>query len=73
MFVYGFQSLYPQLAGLLTADAKLYGYQFLNLTDVFDTVEAQAFTDYCHLTPEGNRIVADRIFAGLQPVLAVLR
>jgi lysophospholipase L1-like esterase len=70
LIVYGFQSLYPELTGLLTTDAERYGYHFLNLTGAFDAFEGQAFTDYCHLTPEGNRLMADRIYAALQPLIS---
>jgi len=33
----------------------------VDLTGIFAHVEGQIFTDYAHLTPEGNRMVADRI------------
>ena len=62
LYVYGMTSLYPQLAAELTADAAARGYGFLDLTDAFDTMRAQAFTDLCHLTPDANRVIAGRIF-----------
>jgi lysophospholipase L1-like esterase len=63
--VYGFQTLYPQLSGRLTAAAATEGYRFLDLTSVFDRANIQTFTDYCHLTPAGNQIIADAIFDSL--------
>lgn len=64
-FVYGFERLYPELAKKLAADAQAEGYSFLDLTGVFDRMSAQAFTDYCHLTPAANQAVADAIFDSL--------
>jgi hypothetical protein len=65
LYVYGLAALYPKLATELTAEAQARGYRFVNLTDAFDGMQTQAFTDLCHLTPEGNRVVATRIFASL--------
>jgi hypothetical protein len=59
--LYGFQALYPQLSRRLITNAAKEGYQFLNLTNVFDHVSAQTFTDYCHLTPVGSQTIADVI------------
>lgn len=60
-YVYGFTALYPRLAAALTDDARLGGYHFLDATGAFDNMHSQAFTDFCHLTPEGNHAVAERI------------
>jgi lysophospholipase L1-like esterase len=65
MFVYGFERLYPVLARKLAADAQAEGYSFIDLTGVFDRMSAQAFTDYCHLTPAADQAVADAIFDSL--------
>jgi lysophospholipase L1-like esterase len=56
--VFGFETLYPLLAKQLAADAESEGYGFLDMTSVFDQVPVQTFTDYCHLTPAGNRVIA---------------
>lgn len=64
-FVYGFERLYPELARKLAADAHGEGYSFIDLTGVFDRMSAQAFTDYCHLTPAADQAVADAIFDSL--------
>jgi lysophospholipase L1-like esterase len=63
--VYGLRTLYPQLSGRLTAAAASEGYRFVDLTSVFDHANVQTFTDYCHLTPAGNQIIADAIFDSL--------
>jgi lysophospholipase L1-like esterase len=62
LYIRGFQTLYPLLANELSDGAKTRGYGFLDLTGVFDNMNVQTFTDYCHLTPDGNRAVADAIF-----------
>jgi hypothetical protein len=35
------------------------GSVFIDLTDPFEGVEGDAYTDYCHLSPLGNRVLAD--------------
>ncbi len=71
LYVYGFQSLYPRLSSQLADGAQTEGYRFLDLTGVFDRMSAQAFTDYCHLTPAGGQAVADAIFDSLAPSIPV--
>jgi lysophospholipase L1-like esterase len=63
--VYAFQNLYPLLSHRLAAVASKEGYQFTDLTGVFDQASGQTFTDYCHLTAAGNQMVADAIFDSL--------
>jgi GDSL-like Lipase/Acylhydrolase family len=58
--VFAYETLYPEIARQLSEDRGKY--RFLDFTGVFDATSAPTFTDYCHLTREGNRIVADRIF-----------
>jgi lysophospholipase L1-like esterase len=65
VYVYGFQTVYPQLSAQLTSAAQTEGYRFLDLTGVFDRTGVQTFTDYCHLTPAGNQMIADAIFDSL--------
>lgn len=42
---------------------------FLDLTGAFDGVEGQMFTDYAHLTPTANRILAERIAQRVLPLI----
>lgn len=49
------------------AMASEVGGHFLDLTEIYRTFSGQAFTDYAHLTPEGNAILADTIAAALVP------
>ena len=41
-----------------------------NLVDVFDQSPEQTFSDFAHLTPDGNRVVAKRVFEFLTEVFA---
>jgi len=66
IFLYGFETLYPELGSRLRADARERGYSFLDLTKVFDGQAIQSYTDYCHLTPIGNSLIADRLFTELK-------
>lgn len=63
--VYAFQNLYPLLSDRLAASAAKEGYRFIDLTGVFDEANGQTFTDYCHLTADGNQMVANAIFDSL--------
>jgi hypothetical protein len=38
------------------------GYNFVDLNPVFDQVKGKVFTDYCHLTPRGNELIAERLY-----------
>ena len=42
-----------------SAMAKELGAQFFELTGIFRDVPHQMYTDYCHLTPKGNRVGAE--------------
>lgn len=46
----------------MTATGQQDVFAFENLIDVFDWTSEQTFSDDCHLTPEGNRIIAERLF-----------
>jgi lysophospholipase L1-like esterase len=48
--------------------AQRVGATFVDLTGIFDGVPGQVFTDYCHLTPHGNEVLA----AAIQPRVAAL-
>jgi len=48
---------------------KATGATFMDLTDVFDGVEEDVYTDYCHLTPIGNRTLAENLGAQLLPLI----
>jgi len=58
----------PWIAQWETAMAQRVGGTFLDLTGIFDGVSGQVFTDYCHLTPHGNEVLA----AAIRPRIAAL-
>jgi len=60
--MYSYETLYPVIAAQLADDSRTEGFHFEDLTNVFDQTTVQTFTDYCHLTPAGNRTLADAIF-----------
>ena len=49
--------------------AKQVGATFIDLSSVPGPVKGQVFTDYAHLTPFGNRIVAERILPRIMPLI----
>jgi len=60
--IYMYENLQPEIARQTTAAANLGGYDFVDTRYVFQTVSEKTFTDYCHLTPRGNELIADRIY-----------
>jgi hypothetical protein len=67
---YCFQRLFPEIAASMTTLARQEGFVFLNLTDAFDQTSEQTFSDDVHLTPEGNRIIAEQLFWLLKDMFA---
>jgi lysophospholipase L1-like esterase len=49
----------PLVVGFLDEATAKTGSHFINLTDPFGGMSEDAFTDYCHLTPEGNKRLAE--------------
>jgi hypothetical protein len=70
LYCYLFRQIYNQWNRDLAEASKVEGFEFINLEDVFNETDQQAFTDFAHLTPDGNRIVAQRIFQVLQKYVA---
>ena len=62
MTVYSYEQFHPEISGIMSAAATRDGFLFLDLTDVFDHTPGQTFSDSCHLTAEGNRVIAERVF-----------
>jgi hypothetical protein len=67
---YAFEQLLPEIDAGMTATARQDGFVFLNLTDVFDQTSEQTFSDDVHLTPDGNRILAERLFLLMKDMFA---
>ncbi len=72
LFIYAYEQLYPEIARQMNEAAQQDGFHFLSLVDVFDRAPEQAFSDYCHLTPDGNGIIADRIIEFMKDEFAAL-
>lgn len=53
----------------MPAMATSVGGEFIDLTTIFDDTQGQVFTDYAHLTPLGNRIVADTLAGRIVPLV----
>lgn len=70
LVVYDYEHFRPEIAAMMSAAAPADGFRFLDLADVFDHTSAQTFSDSCHLTAEGNRIMAERIFGFLSDSFA---
>lgn len=60
----------PIVVDYLSQSTKRAGSVFLDMTDIFGGVIEDAYTDYCHLTPLGNRRLAERIGEGILPLLS---
>jgi lysophospholipase L1-like esterase len=67
---YTFEQLYPRMASQMQLAAQQDGFAFVDLTSVFDTTSKQTFSDYCHLTPEGHKVIAERVFEFLHDSFA---
>jgi len=70
LYSYLFRQLYFEIAQGMSEAAQKEGFLFLNLVDVFDQSPEQTFSDFAHLTPDGNRVVAKRVFEFLTEVFA---
>ncbi|WP_430410411.1 hypothetical protein [Kordia sp.] len=42
---------------------------FVDISDAFDTAEKTIYTDFCHTGEFGNRLIANRMFAHIKPLL----
>lgn len=63
LYLYLFREAYHKLADGMAAAAEKDGFHFVNMENLYDRWSGQAFTDFAHLTPEGNRLVAEEVFA----------
>jgi hypothetical protein len=60
----------PMVANYLTQATSRTGGVFFDLTDPFGGLSGDAYTDYCHLTPMGNKRLAEELGARLLPLIA---
>ncbi len=53
----------------MKAAAAESGATVIDLTNIYGGVQEDVFTDYCHLTPLGNRILAEYVGKRILPTL----
>ena len=59
----------PMVVNYLTQSTSKTGSVFFDLTDPFGGLIEDAYTDYCHLTPRGNKRLAEELGARLLPLI----
>jgi len=59
----------PLVVEWLKQSTSRTGSLFLDMTDPFNGLAEDAYTDYCHLTPMGNKRIAEEIGARLVPLV----
>lgn len=60
----------PMVINYLSKSTAKTGSTFLDMTDVFGGIEGDAYTDYCHLTPTGNKWLAEEIGRNIVQLIA---
>jgi hypothetical protein len=68
------EAFYRRAVDLVRADeeamTKEIGAQYIDLTGIFAGAQGQIFTDYVHLTPRANEILAHDVATRVEPLLA---
>lgn len=60
----------PRVAAMIEETVEPLGGRFVDLTGIYSQAgEEQIFTDYAHLTPVGNRMLAEALLPALLPML----
>lgn len=59
----------PLVTNMVRDAAEKTGAGFVDLTDIYGDVEGDVYTDYCHLTPLGNRKLAESLGEAIAPSL----
>ncbi|MCX7933802.1 MAG: SGNH/GDSL hydrolase family protein [Planctomycetota bacterium] len=63
------EKTYPQLRERI-ARLQKEGFAAYDITDAFDTAAQPIFLDYCHVECDGNRLLAERIYQHILPLIA---
>jgi len=61
LYSYLFPEAYHRLGMEMSEAARLDGFTFVNFERAFDQTNDQTFTDFAHLTPRGNEILAEQL------------
>lgn len=67
LYFYLFREIYHEIDRSMSEAAEAEGFRYINLVNVFDGTAEQTFSDFAHLTPAGNKIVAEQLFEVLFP------
>lgn len=59
----------PRLAAMERDTVQSLGGTFIDLTGIYSDVELQVYTDYCHLTPLGNELLAEVVADSISPII----
>lgn len=59
----------PMVTKMLQEVTGRTGSKFIDLTDIYGGVEGDVYTDYCHLTPLGNRKLAESLGGAITPLI----
>ena len=62
LYFYLFHEVYARFASDMRQAARDDGFLFADQEELFDRVDGQAFTDFAHLTPQANQMIADQLF-----------
>lgn len=59
----------PMISEMTREAVSETGAEYIDLTGIFREARGQIFTDYAHLTPEGNEILAGEVFDRILPMI----
>jgi hypothetical protein len=68
LYSYLFPEAYTKMSREMAEAAHHDGFQFIDLSDVFDRTFEETFSDFAHLTPAGNEAIAQRLLVILQRI-----
>src|SRR5690606_9902894 len=60
----------PFVSALARERVEASGGTFIDATGIYRGAEGQIFTDYAHLTPLGNELLARHVFERIAPLVA---
>ncbi len=59
----------PEVSRRVAETVAKDGQTYLDLTGILRQMDGQVFTDYAHLTPEANHVLAQRVFRHIMPMI----
>lgn len=66
---YMYEQMRPAISRRMTESAQRNGFVFVDLGDAFRNVREKTFSDYCHMTPKGNELIAECLYQVMAPAL----